>query len=509
MQAQQAQQPSHQQITGANVILKMNDIQQISTVGLLELAHREYQNTDYENAERHCMQLWRQENNNTGVLLLLSSIHFQCRRLDKSAHFSTLAIKQNPLLAEAYSNLGNVYKERGQLQEALENYRHAVRLKPDFIDGYINLAAALVAAGDMEQAVQAYVTALQYNPDLYCVRSDLGNLLKALGRLDEAKTPYALAMLRLSVCVDLQVTGTLSASAATSLPWLLPDLPAAHIACYLKAIETRPDFAVAWSNLGCVFNAQGEIWLAIHHFEKAVALDPNFLDAYINLGNVLKEARIFDRITLSSIPFTIPFTTLLFPMDYQDEPIISLSFLGLKYSLVRLELRLCCLMPHKGVGGEGDAGAERGIDFYEMRYTPPPHCAVAKIVMGGELHNLIHCGAEHKHNMASLDRWFKPHCTGQWQSFNHWLLSTLTDRWFKPHFGAGTFLHSLTPQPSFSWSWYVSTQSDSTALLLELELVCFYTVRLHSPPLVGVGTFLHSDSTALLLELELVCFYTV
>ena len=95
-----------------------------------------------------------------------------------------MAIKQNPLLAEAYSNLGNVFKERGQLQEALDNYRygifdlkcffciscmyndfrHAVRLKPDFIDGYINLAAALVAAGDMEGAVQAYVSALQYNP---------------------------------------------------------------------------------------------------------------------------------------------------------------------------------------------------------------------------------------------------------------------------------------------------------------------------------------------------------
>lgn len=69
------------------------------------------------------------------------------------------------------SNLGNVYKERGQLQEALENYRHAVRLKPDFIDGYINLAAALVAARDMEQAVQAYVTALQYNPVSNFMRS--------------------------------------------------------------------------------------------------------------------------------------------------------------------------------------------------------------------------------------------------------------------------------------------------------------------------------------------------
>ena len=110
------------------------------------------------------MQLWRQDPTNTGVLLLLSSIHFQCRRYEKSAHFSTLAIKQNPMLAEAYSNLGNVFKERGQLQEALDNYRHAVRLKPDFIDGYINLAAALVAASDMEGAVQAYVSSLQYNP---------------------------------------------------------------------------------------------------------------------------------------------------------------------------------------------------------------------------------------------------------------------------------------------------------------------------------------------------------
>lgn len=28
---------------------------------------------------------------------------------------------------------------------------------------------------------------------------------------------------------------------------------------------------------------------------QAVQIDANFLDAYINLGNVLKEARIFDR----------------------------------------------------------------------------------------------------------------------------------------------------------------------------------------------------------------------
>ncbi len=225
----------------------------LALVALAELAHREYQSGDYDNAEQHCMQLYKQQPDNTGVLLLLSSIHFQCKRLEKSANFSQLAINKNKNLAEAYSNLANVYKERGQLNDALDYYRTAIRLKPDFIDGYINMASALVSNGDMEGAVQAYVSALQYNPDLYCVRNDLGNLLKALGHLEEAK------------------------------------------ACYIKALETAPNFAVAWSNLGCVFNCMGEIWLAIHHFEKAITLDSTFLDAYVNLGNVLKEARIFDR----------------------------------------------------------------------------------------------------------------------------------------------------------------------------------------------------------------------
>ena len=91
---------------------------------------------------------------------------------DRSAQFSALAIKKNPMLAEAYSNLGNVYKERGQLPQALESYRHAVRLKPEFVDGYINLAAALVAAGELHQAVDSYMTALRYNPVSYAGLSD-------------------------------------------------------------------------------------------------------------------------------------------------------------------------------------------------------------------------------------------------------------------------------------------------------------------------------------------------
>ncbi|KAI6172414.1 Protein O-GlcNAc transferase [Aphelenchoides besseyi] len=227
--------------------------QSLDSTGYLDFAHREYQASNYASAEKHCQTVLTTDPQNINALLLLSSIHFQLKNFDKSMHFSTLATRINPQCAEAFSNIGNVMKQRGDLAGALENYRLAVQLKPDFIDGYINLAAALVAYGDLEQAVTAYLNALQYNPELYCVRNDLGNLFKAMGRYEEAKV------------------------------------------CYLKAIETQPHFSVAWSNLGCVFNAQNEIWLAIHHFEKAISLDPNFLDALVNLGNVFKEARIFDR----------------------------------------------------------------------------------------------------------------------------------------------------------------------------------------------------------------------
>ena len=51
--------------------------------GLTELAHKEYQSGQYDKAEQHAMQLHRQEPENTGCLLLLSSINFQSRKLDK------------------------------------------------------------------------------------------------------------------------------------------------------------------------------------------------------------------------------------------------------------------------------------------------------------------------------------------------------------------------------------------------------------------------------------------
>lgn len=60
-----------------------NSVVIIPLRSLAELAHREYSGGNYERAEQLCMELWKRDPANTGVLLLISSIHFQCRKLDK------------------------------------------------------------------------------------------------------------------------------------------------------------------------------------------------------------------------------------------------------------------------------------------------------------------------------------------------------------------------------------------------------------------------------------------
>ena len=53
------------------------------------------------------------------------------------------AIRLNPNYAAAYNNLGNAHKERGDIAAALENYRIAVHLQPDFARAYNNQAIVL------------------------------------------------------------------------------------------------------------------------------------------------------------------------------------------------------------------------------------------------------------------------------------------------------------------------------------------------------------------------------
>jgi protein O-GlcNAc transferase len=102
-----------------------------------------------------------------------------------------------PAFADAYSNMGNTLKEMGDVQGALQCYTRAIQINPAFADAHSNLASVhkvirragyisvckwvclvpgltfpfVQDSGNIPEAIQSYRTALKLKPnfpDAYC-----------------------------------------------------------------------------------------------------------------------------------------------------------------------------------------------------------------------------------------------------------------------------------------------------------------------------------------------------
>jgi protein O-GlcNAc transferase len=57
---------------------------------------------------------------------------------------------------------------------------------------------------------------------------------------------------------------------------------------YLKAIKLKPRFCDAYNNLALSYMQQGDAAKATQTYQMALVLQPNLVDAHVNLGNLLK-----------------------------------------------------------------------------------------------------------------------------------------------------------------------------------------------------------------------------
>ena len=80
----------------------------------------------------------------------LGFIYKQTGELDEAEAAYRKAIDLDPELVEAYNNLGQVYKERKELEKALGLYQKAIAIKADFPEAYVNLAMAYRSLEDEE-----------------------------------------------------------------------------------------------------------------------------------------------------------------------------------------------------------------------------------------------------------------------------------------------------------------------------------------------------------------------
>jgi protein O-mannosyl-transferase len=86
----------------------------------------------------------------------------------------------------AYARLGQVFSKEGRTDEAISQYRQALKLNPDAADTHYNLANALYRKGLLGEAISEYQENLRLNPNDAGGHNNLGIALFRAGRRQEA-----------------------------------------------------------------------------------------------------------------------------------------------------------------------------------------------------------------------------------------------------------------------------------------------------------------------------------
>ena len=214
------------------------------------------------------------------LLAILASLTWQQSRMytDIETLYRT-TIARNPDCSMAHNNLGNLLGVGGHIEEAIAQFREALRVDPRHANAHFNLGNALAQQGHCNEAIAEYNKGLEIEPNCPSGYNNLGVTLADLGRFDGAIAHYQKA---LELQPDYPEAHHNFGLALANLGRL--DEAAAH---YRTALEIKPDYFEAHNHLGVALARLGRIDEAIAEYHKALEIEAKYADAHYNLGVTL------------------------------------------------------------------------------------------------------------------------------------------------------------------------------------------------------------------------------
>jgi serine/threonine protein kinase len=181
--------------------------------------------------------------------------------------------------AVGWMQRGYAYGILDRLEKSLQCYRRALELDPDNIGGYNNVAAALSRLGRYDEALEFNEKEVEVHPDVPITRATLGAAYASRGRLDEAARQLEQATRGdpTNVRFIRQLGGVyrrLGREADFS----------AQVARIVSAMASDPLTyrGPGWVNEGLQFGLMSEFEASLGFLDRAVALYPEFVDAWHN-----------------------------------------------------------------------------------------------------------------------------------------------------------------------------------------------------------------------------------
>ena len=108
-------------------------------------------------------------------------------------------------------NLGLALAGRGQLDEAIAEYRAALQISPNYAEAENSLGAAPADCRQFDEAISHYRKALEINPQFVEAHFNLGALLASHGLRDEAMAHFQKALGLASARNDHALAGAIRA----------------------------------------------------------------------------------------------------------------------------------------------------------------------------------------------------------------------------------------------------------------------------------------------------------
>jgi tetratricopeptide (TPR) repeat protein len=231
--------------------------------------------------QRHPSDFWI----NQSLVRFLN--YSQPRRLEKEIRFASVAVALQPQSPGAHFNLGLALQNKGQLDEAIPEYREAIRLKEDYAEAHVQLGAALTDKGRLDEAIAECRAAIRIKKDFAYAHLNLGKALLGKRQLDEAIAEFREA---LKSAFPGAYKAHFGLGAALGLKGRLDEA----IAEFRAAIGLKEDFAEAHFNLGVALGMKGRLDEAIDAYRAAIQIKKDYANAHLNLGNALKAKGLFD-----------------------------------------------------------------------------------------------------------------------------------------------------------------------------------------------------------------------
>jgi protein O-GlcNAc transferase len=198
------------------------------------------------------------------------------------------ALRLKPDAASAHFNMGNAYLVLHEYQVADQCYKQAIALKPDFTDALVALGNVQVSLEDFGKAIEYYRAALKQNPEYAQVHQNLGDALRSQKCFEEARNAYAEALnLDASQIELLYKLGAVEHDLFLSGQDDLELLTAAE-AHYLEFLTKRPNSVDAHLGLAKALYDHDRYEHAIAEFRNAIACAPQNTENLLTLGLVLQ-----------------------------------------------------------------------------------------------------------------------------------------------------------------------------------------------------------------------------